>query len=369
MSWRTQKRVSTIATHFGKMGSERHNRRLIKNEKHIDYNGFNKMLIDNGTVKQFYDRVLEQPYKEFYEKKQEEGHAKRYSPTAWDNAKTNNKSVAYELIVGVYPNDKTRFNINQDLEMYNDFFNSFQKKYKNLKIVNVSYHADEKGLPHCHCIYVPISENNERGAKIQNSMRGAIKEMGFKNNIDLTKSVNNLLESVAKKHHKDIEIIHPIREENKNKARNEKQRHKNTADYIAFQRKQSQNLKQESYINYQVAKKLKGEEQNLKSEVRQEVREEIRQEIKGDYIYKQRQLEEDLTLQKKITNQKNFELEKNKNELEIKQNENNQLKDFLSSIRVNGENALNLFKKQKENEKQKQEEERQLQRHIGGRGR
>ena len=60
-----------------------------------------------------------------------------------------------------------------------EYMDTFQKENPNFRIVNAVVHVDEISLaPHLHLTYVPVVEQ-KRGQHISNSLRGALKQMGF----------------------------------------------------------------------------------------------------------------------------------------------------------------------------------------------
>ncbi len=60
-----------------------------------------------------------------------------------------------------------------------EYMDTFQKENPNFRIVNAVIHVDEISLaPHLHLTYVPVVEQ-KRGQHISNSLRGALKQMGF----------------------------------------------------------------------------------------------------------------------------------------------------------------------------------------------
>lgn len=60
-----------------------------------------------------------------------------------------------------------------------EYMDTFQAENPNFRIVNAVIHVDEISLtPHLHLTYVPVQEVS-RGQKISNSLRGALKQMGF----------------------------------------------------------------------------------------------------------------------------------------------------------------------------------------------
>ena len=83
----------------------------------------------------------------------------------------------FEVILSVgsmdnQPNRETQKNI------LKKFYQDWEKNYPNLKLVQVAYHGDEKGVPHLHIDFIPIA-HKEKGLGVQVEWKGAAKEMGI----------------------------------------------------------------------------------------------------------------------------------------------------------------------------------------------
>lgn len=64
-------------------------------------------------------------------------------------------------------------------EILKEYMETFQQENPNFRIVNAVIHCDELSLsPHLHLTYVAVSET-KKGQRIQNSLNGALKAMGF----------------------------------------------------------------------------------------------------------------------------------------------------------------------------------------------
>lgn len=93
----------------------------------------------------------------------------------------------YELIVQIGDSDTIKKgtveydNIKMALD---DYAKTFQENNPNFKLVQMIMHNDEKGLAHLHIDFVPFSTGNKRGLSTKNSMRGALKEMGYDRQVD-----------------------------------------------------------------------------------------------------------------------------------------------------------------------------------------
>ena len=83
----------------------------------------------------------------------------------------------FELILSVgsiedQPNRETQKKI------LKEFYDGWEEKYPNLKLVQVAYHGDERGVPHLHIDFIPIA-HKDKGLGVQVEWKGAAKEMGI----------------------------------------------------------------------------------------------------------------------------------------------------------------------------------------------
>ena len=88
----------------------------------------------------------------------------------------------YEIVVGISGIDQTpRWSEEEEIHVQclDEYMRSWEQRNPNLKRVQVIMHRDEKGAPHLHIDFVPVSHGNRRGLETKNSFKGAMAEQGF----------------------------------------------------------------------------------------------------------------------------------------------------------------------------------------------
>ena len=96
-----------------------------------------------------------------------------------------------------------------------EYYHQWAERNPNFRLYSANLHFDE-ATPHIHISYVPVSTQNKRGLSVQNSLSGALREMGFEkddsrsNNPEKqwTDRERSFFESICKAH--GLEIIHPM---------------------------------------------------------------------------------------------------------------------------------------------------------------
>lgn len=83
--------------------------------------------------------------------------------------------------------------------IYSDFFAWWKERFPNFQVHQAAIHFDE-ATPHLHMAYVPVSTGNKRGLETKNSLRGAMKAMGFTDIRDVNRAMFEGLEECAKRH-------------------------------------------------------------------------------------------------------------------------------------------------------------------------
>lgn len=209
-----------------KIQIEHDNRQRDENGKPFFSENVNPELSQNndyiitGNIRDFYKKTFQKEYEEYIERvkikhpervkdkpatyleevsaaqiKAEETRKKLKSQGLSDieiNRKmTATKKTAYQMIVQL--GDRSgRFGTltatPQDREiakkLMREFVSDFQKRYPQMKIINAVIHCDEVGRDgkggtiHTHITYCPVVERT-RGQAKQNSLTGALKDMGF----------------------------------------------------------------------------------------------------------------------------------------------------------------------------------------------
>lgn len=88
----------------------------------------------------------------------------------------------YEIVVGISGIDQTpRWSEEEEIHVQclDEYMRSWEQRNPNLKLVQAIMHRDEKGAPHLHIDFVPVSHGNRRGLETKNSFKGAMAEQGF----------------------------------------------------------------------------------------------------------------------------------------------------------------------------------------------
>lgn len=275
-------RKATRAFHCGGYGKvcKEHNQRakeVVKKEKHIDPNGYYKILEERDweqTFDELFTKAIEeynqgkkpsrqvygQNGKEYlaklikdYQAEQEKNeeikvHNAGLPKKEWKKETHRCPSPIKEAIVGVYGEGIGR---EEQEEMAEEFLKRWKKKNPQCVVVGAYFHADEPGGPHLHIDYITVAYENKQGPAVQVSESKCLKEMGYEQADKLydyeTKRFDTpqirfedagraLLDEIMKEH--EIEVI-------KNENAEEKQKHKEKNDYILEQEtKKAEKLEQ-----------------------------------------------------------------------------------------------------------------------------
>lgn len=170
----------SITFHHGTTLSQEHNRRNPKyadKQKHIDKNRKDDNII-------FVDRNIKEVYEELFAESVAEYNAKqkrsdRNINNYYQKIKNDKrKNVCYECIVQIGDKDNTGYSSPKEIQALTKFINGWEERNLNLKLVGAYMHNDE-GTSHLHIDYIPVSYDNTRGMKVQNSLAGALKQQGF----------------------------------------------------------------------------------------------------------------------------------------------------------------------------------------------
>ncbi len=204
----------TISTHGGTAVHQAHNRReprCIEKEEHIDKNG-NYEIWGDMSLKQAYKEIFE-PYVEEYNARQTRAdrQIKDYYNQICNDAKRN---LVYELICAI-GNKDDRPPDELGKQILREYAEDFIESNPNLAVIGLYYHNDEEGTPHVHIDYIPLKFDCKRGMSVQNSLTGALEQMGYKSKthkltaqMQWTKEQNRRLESICRKH--GLDIVHPL---------------------------------------------------------------------------------------------------------------------------------------------------------------
>lgn len=164
------------------------------------------IIYKNENIKQAYERLFGESLKEYNQKQVEKGHQERQIKDYYEHInRSKQEKTFYEIIVAFgNKNDKDNPEIYQKLQECLDEYNlSFQKRNPNLFAFQQITHRDEFGMDHTHIDVVPMATNNTRGLAVKNSMRGALKEMGYTGKtafLDWRKNEEQYMAHILEKH-------------------------------------------------------------------------------------------------------------------------------------------------------------------------
>ena len=218
---------TTLSVRNAPLVVEWHNRREKYSafEKHIDPNGVHEIWRD-AELQDVYDELFGDAVKE-YNNRQTRADRKienyyqnvcadtrgklnaelqklvdKYKKQGRSTAgiKVKGKHPAYELIVGIgsseFDRDEDGKVIRSDDEyakplqskrideetgknILMDYVLGWEKRNPNLELYGIYYHADEAGVPHIHCDFVPWAGGFKQGMKKQTSINKALEAQGF----------------------------------------------------------------------------------------------------------------------------------------------------------------------------------------------
>lgn len=250
----------TIATHNGSAVARDHNIRnekIISKESHIDPDGIHETWIDEKP-RQAYERLFGKAVEDYNSKQKRID--RKITNYYNDVCKDAKKHPVYEMIVSIGNRDNA-VDEQTGKQILREFVDSWKNRNPNLELIGAYYHADEEGVPHVHCDYVPVAHGYMKGMETQTGLVKALEEMGFQKQGRVTAQIqweyreNNTLEMLCKA--QGLIIEHPL-EENRI--------HLHTDAYKARQTLQEARGATKrclSDINY-----LKGQKDALESEIR-----------------------------------------------------------------------------------------------------
>ena len=223
--------MATISTHNGTTLSQSHNLREGKSAKdgHID----RTRTAQNETI---YHERIEDAYKRLFDVSVAEFNKKQRPCRRIENyfqkiKADKKKNVAYELIVGVYPDKGEQISGEVKRTILREFVGTWKDRNPNLELVGAYYHADEKGGEHMHIDYIPVARNCTRGPAIQTALVKALSQQGIEGEKDEFNTAqmkweareNSVLEGLCRE--RGIEVRHPQRDAET------KTKHLNTPEY------------------------------------------------------------------------------------------------------------------------------------------
>lgn len=205
---------TTISTHNGSSFSLGHNRRDPKytsKMKHIDLGRKHENWMDM-PIREAYTWLFGEAMREYNDKQTRDDRkiADYYRKIQADTR----KHVAYEMIIAIGSKENP---IPEDTgyKIMREYVQNWSERNPYLFLYGAYYHADEEGVPHVHCDYIPVAEGFKRGMKTQTALTKALEQQGFEHKgnkatcqIQWEKSENQYLEGLCEGY--GIGIEHPM---------------------------------------------------------------------------------------------------------------------------------------------------------------
>lgn len=205
----------TIATHNGSVVAREHNIRnekVVSKENHIDPHGEHETWVDEKP-REAYKRLFGGAVERYNSKQNREN--RKITNYYADICKDAKKHPVYEMIISIGNRDNM-VDEQTGKEVMRDFVDGWKDRNSNLELIGAYYHADEEGVPHVHCDYIPVAHGYKNGMDTQNGLVKALGEMGFEKKGKATAQIqwehreNNTLETLCKA--RGLEIEHPLEE-------------------------------------------------------------------------------------------------------------------------------------------------------------
>lgn len=196
--------MMSISVSAGDLAGEKHNcnpryRQGLENID-ADRTKYNEVLV-NENLDKFYESLFGEAVEKYNEKQKRSDRKIGNYLTKIEGSKQ--EKVGYELVVQIGNLDTNSAEeeanrIGSSL-IYRQWLARFEKEFPNFQVFQAAIHQDE-ATPHLHVAYVPVSTGNKRGLETKNSLRGAMREMGYTDVREVSARMRDLLEEVAKEH-------------------------------------------------------------------------------------------------------------------------------------------------------------------------
>lgn len=224
MQERILKMAKTITTHNGSAANRDHNIRNPKvtdKQEHINKSlSHQNVILYDENPRDAYRRIFGEALEKYNAKqKRKDRQIKDYYTHICKDAK---KHPVYELIAQIGNRDDTGLDAPTEQECLTQYFDEWDSRNPNLKIIGGYLHKDEDtGTLHMHVDYIPVATGYTRGLEIQSSLVKALEQQGFRKDkehpqnaqIQWEASENSALESICREH--GIEVTHPQAEHRK----------------------------------------------------------------------------------------------------------------------------------------------------------
>ena len=167
-----------------------------------DRTRLNRVLVD-VPLEQAYESRFGRALAAYNEAKRAKGRDRDKIPDYLAHVRSVKQEEVYEAVIQI-GNRLTNPASDPDCRalseaIYVDLLDRLRQRFPHIDIVVAAIHMDE-ATPHMHIQYVPWSSGNKRGLETKNSLRGALRQMGFSDVREMNEAVFECMEEVAERH-------------------------------------------------------------------------------------------------------------------------------------------------------------------------
>lgn len=162
------------------------------------------VIVVDETIEDFYDRVFGGAVEAYNAQQEGKNRPERAIGNYLEKIRGGKQEKpAYECVIQIgnrgtnTATDEACRDVSE--AVYLDFVGWWRRNLPQFKIHQCVVHMDE-ATPHLHVAYVPVSEGNRRGLETKNSLRGAMKAMGYSDIRDVNRLMFEGLEECARAH-------------------------------------------------------------------------------------------------------------------------------------------------------------------------
>ncbi|MBR5298186.1 MAG: hypothetical protein IKU29_10035 [Parabacteroides sp.] len=180
-------------------------------ELRIDPNGEHEVWL-HQPLSEAYEHLFGKAIKEYNEKQIKHGTPDRCIDNYLQHIKAKEgtdkkaKHAVYEVIFSVGSTDD-RLPEDVNKAILKEMVEEFKKQNPHMYVTSIAFHNDERGVMHVHLGYIPWCDDLQRGPRVQNGLKSALRQQGFvgTNRHDTAqmqwqRSMNDTLESICNKY-------------------------------------------------------------------------------------------------------------------------------------------------------------------------
>lgn len=194
----------TISGMIGK-GSVNHNKRTFKAKNVDKERSKNNVEFCHTDIKVVYHQLFDDALKRYNEKQKR---SDRKIDNYYEKIRQGKQEkLFHEVIFQIGNKDDTNVKSNEGQlakKVLSEFMEQFQLKNPNLHVFSAHLHMDEE-TPHLHIDFVPFICNSKRGLDTRVTLKGALREQGFKGGSKGETEWNQWIEAQKKELSKTME--------------------------------------------------------------------------------------------------------------------------------------------------------------------